>query len=383
MFFKEITSDTFLLLVFILYAVCFIIQMFYYWGIFSRLAFYKNKTKQNQYKPISVVICAKNEYTNLKKNLTLFLEQDYPDYEVVVVNDCSDDDSDYLLRSFSDKYKHLNVVNILKNVNFFSGKKFALAVGIKSAKHDLLLLTDADCQPKSNKWIMEMQNNFIGNTEIVLGYSGHEKKKGFLNKLIRYDTIMTAMQYLSWSLAGVTYMGVGRNLAYNRQLFYKNKGFTSHYQIPSGDDDLFINQVAKRGNTRIEISAQSQTYSAPKKTFYDWYGQKKRHYSTGFLYKTSHKLMLGIFLLSQFLFYSSLAVLLVMLIINSSYYNISIVCSLFVLRMATQMLIFKKTMNKLDEKNLLLISPVLDILFILLASFMAMSNVIVKENKWK
>lgn len=122
MFFKEITSDTLLLSLFILFAVCFIIQMFYYWGIFSRLAFYKSKPKQNQYKPISVVICAKNEYTNLKKNLNLILEQDYPDYEVVVVNDCSDDDSDYLLRSFSDKYPNLNVVNIVKNVNFFWGK---------------------------------------------------------------------------------------------------------------------------------------------------------------------------------------------------------------------------------------------------------------------
>ncbi len=383
MFFKEITSDTLLLSLFILFAVCFIIQMFYYWGIFSRLAFYKSKPKQNQYKPISVVICAKNEYTNLKKNLNLILEQDYPDYEVVVVNDCSDDDSDYLLRSFSDKYPNLNVVNIVKNVNFFSGKKFALAVGIKSAKHDLLLLTDADCTPKSNKWIMEMQNNFTNKAEIVLGYSGYEKKKGFLNKLIRYDTIMTAMQYLSWSLAGVTYMGVGRNLAYNRQLFYKNKGFTSHYQIPSGDDDLFINQVAKKGNARIEISAQSQTSSAPKKTFSEWYRQKKRHYSTGFLYKASHKMMLGIFSLSQVLFYVTMAVLLILLIINASYYNIILICSLYVLRMATQMFIFKKTMNKLDEKNLLLISPVLDILFILFASFMAMSNLVVKENKWK
>jgi biofilm PGA synthesis N-glycosyltransferase PgaC len=383
MFFKEITSDTLLLSVFILYTACFIIQMFYYWGVFSRLAFYKNKQKPNQYKSISIIICAKNEYTNLKKNLAFFLEQDYPDYEVVVVNDCSDDDSEYLLRAFSDKYPHLNVVNIGKNVNFFSGKKFALAVGIKSAKHDLLLLTDADCAPKSNKWIMEMQNNFTDKTEIVLGYSGYEKKKGFLNKIIRYDTIMTAMQYFSWSLAGITYMGVGRNLAYNRQLFFKSKGFTSHYHIPSGDDDLFINQVATKGNTRIEISAQSQTYSAPKKTFSEWYRQKKRHYSTGFLYKTSHKFMLGIFSLSQVLFYAALAVLLVLLLINASYYNIILVCSFYVLRLATQMFIFKKSMNKLDEKNLLLISPVLDILFILFAAFMAMSNLVVKENKWK
>ena len=383
MFFKEISSDTLLFSIFILYAISFLVQMIYYWCIFSKLAFYRKKLFKNQYKPVSVVICAKNEYTNLKKNLPLFLEQDYPDFEVVVVNDCSEDDSNYLLKLFSGKYPQLNIITILKNVNFFTGKKFALAVGIKSAKHNLLLLTDADCTPKSNKWIAEMQNNFSGKTEIVLGYSGFEKKKGFLNKLIRFDTIMTAIQYLSWSLAGKTYMGVGRNLAYNRELFFKSKGFTSHYNIPSGDDDLFINQVATKYNTSIEISVKSQTYSKPKSTFSDWLIQKKRHYSTGFLYKTFHKIMLAIFSISNFLFYASLIVLLILLIMNFSYNNIILICSFLILKIATQMFIFKKSMNKLDEKNLLLISPILDFLFVILNPLITLSNIFVKENKWK
>lgn len=383
MFFKEISSDKLLFAVFILYAFCFLLQMIYYWGIFSQLAFYKKKPLENQYKPVSIVICAKNEYSNLKKNLPLILEQDYPDFEVVVVNDCSEDDTNFLLKSFSEKYPRLNVVSILKNVNFFTGKKFALAVGIKSAKYDLLLLTDADCIPRSNRWIAEMQNHFTAKTEIVLGYSGYEKKKGFVNKLIRFDTIMTAIQYLSWALIGKTYMGVGRNLAYNRQLFFKSKGFTSHYQIPSGDDDLFINQVATKNNVQIEISAQSQSFSEPKLTYATWITQKKRHYRTGFLYKPFHKIMLGMFTLSNFLLYVAFVFLIVLLIVRFSYYNIILVCSLFVLKLATQLFIFKKSMNKLDEKNLLLISPLLDLIFVLLNPFIALSNFIVKENKWK
>ena len=383
MFFKEISSGIILLSIFILYALCFLMQISYYWGIFSRLAFYKKKQIENQYKPVSVIICAKNEYTNLKKNLTLFLEQDYPDFEVVVVNDCSEDDSNYLLKSFADKYPQLNVVTILKNINFFSGKKFALAVGIKSAKHDLLLLTDADCAPKSNRWIAEMQNHFRGKTEVVLGYSGYESKKGFLNKIIRFDTVMTAIQYFSWSLAGKTYMGVGRNLAYNRELFFKAKGFTSHYQIPSGDDDLFINQVATKDNTSIEISVDSQTFSAPKATFHEWLTQKKRHYSTGFLYKPFHKIVLGMFSVSNFLFYATFVALIIILITKFAFYNILFVCSFLILKMATQMFIFKKSMNKLDEKNLLLISPILDFLFILFNPLIALSNFFVKETKWK
>jgi len=383
MFFKEILSNNILLSAFVLYSFCFIIQMVYYWGIFGKFAFYKRKQLPNQYKAVSVIICAKNEYNNLKKNLPFFLEQDYPGYEVVVVNDCSDDDSKYLLKTFSEKYSHLKVITIRQNVNFFRGKKFALAIGIKSAKHDLLILSDADCTPKSNRWIAEMQNNFTGKTDIVLGYSGYEYNKGLLNKLIRFDTIMTAMQYFSWSLLGKTYMGVGRNLAYNKKLFYDAKGFTSHYHISSGDDDLFINKVASKHNTCIEISHQAHTSSAPKKTFNDWILQKKRHYSTSFLYKISHKFMLGIFSISSFLFYFLLIFLLVFFFITFSYSIIIFVCSLFLIRMVTQMIIIKKTMNKLNEKKILLISPLLDLIFVLLNPMIALSNVIVKKNKWK
>jgi poly-beta-1,6-N-acetyl-D-glucosamine synthase len=383
MFYQSILSDNLLFGAFMVLSFSFIILMAYYWGIFSQLAFYRKKTDHIENHPVSVIICAKNEYTNLKKNLPLILEQDYTDFEVVLVNDCSDDDSDYLLKKFSEQYPHLNVVTIKQNVNFFTGKKFALAVGIKSAKHDLVLLTDADCIPKSRRWIFEMQKNFSDKKQIILGYSGYEKRKGFLNRMIRYDTIYTAIQYLSWSLSGMTYMGVGRNLAYNRDLFFKSKGFTSHYHIPSGDDDLFINQVAKRGNTCIEIIPESQTFSAPKLNWNDWFRQKKRHYSTGGLYKKKHKLMLGLFPLCNLLFYAMLIFLLIRLVHDLSLYNIILVLSFYVLKTASQMFIFKKCMKRLDEKNLLLISPVMDFIFIILNPLIAFTNLLVQDNKWK
>jgi len=383
MYFNDFITDPVLFAFTILYAFFFLIQMIYYWGVFRKIAFYKKKPLGNRYQPISVVICAKNEYTNLKKNLQMILDQDYPDFEVVVVNDCSDDDSKYLLKTFAEAYPRLKVVTILKNVNFFTGKKFALALGIKSAKHDIVLLTDADCAPKSNRWIAEMQNNFTGSTEIVLGYSGFEQKKGFMDKLVRYDAVMTAMQYFSWSLAGMTYMGVGRNLAYKKEIFFRNKGFATHYQIPSGDDDLFINQVARKNNTQIEISADSQTYSAAKSGFAEWLKQKKRHYSTGFRYKPFHKLVLGLFTISNFLFYAFFVFLTIKLLIFHPLHNILPILALYAAKIATQMIIFKKTMNKLDENKLLLISPLLDFLFVLLNPMISLSNIIVKQNKWK
>jgi poly-beta-1,6-N-acetyl-D-glucosamine synthase len=383
MFFDAIYTDTLVFILFIIFASAVFIQLLFYWGVFSRLAFYKKKSLEQQYKPVSVVICARNEYTNLKKNLPLFLEQDYPDYEVLVVNDCSDDETEYLLRDFSDIYPHLKIATIKENVNFFGGKKFALAVGIKSAANEQLLLTDADCWPKSNRWIMEMQNNFRNKTEIVLGYSGYKQYKGFLNKLIRFDTVMIAMQYLSFSLIGKTYMGVGRNLAYKKSLFINVKGFTSHYHIKSGDDDIFINQVATRNNSRIEIATAAQTVSEPKKTYTDWVRQKKRHLTTGRYYKFIHKFLLFLYSISNMLFYITFFALLTLLILKLSLYTILLVCALFILKITSQLIIFKKTMVKLQEKNLLLISPLLDLFFIFLNPFFALSNYIIRDTKWK
>lgn len=383
MFFDAIYTDLLVFTLFIVFASAVLIQLLYYWGIFSRLAFYKKRPQEQQYKPVSVVICARDEYPNLKRNLPLFLEQDYPDYEVVVVNDCSEDDTQYLLRDLTEKYPHLKVATINENVNFFRGKKFALAVGIKSAKHEQLLLTDADCWPKSNRWIMEMQNNFKDKTEIVLGYSGYKQYPGFLNKLIRFDTVMVALQYLSYSLIGKTYMGVGRNLAYKKSLFINVKGFTSHYHIKSGDDDIFINQVATKNNTKIEISTAAHTVSEPKKTFTEWQMQKKRHLTTGQYYKFSHKFLLGLFSVSNMLCYVIFFALLTLLLLKMVLYPVLLVCGLFILKVISQLIIFKKTMTKLQERNLLLISPLLDLIFVFLTPFFALSNYFIRDTKWK
>lgn len=362
------------------FALFFLIQIIYYWLVFGLFAFRKNKTKTDTAPnklPISVVIAAKDEYYNLEKNLPLILEQEYPDFEVIVVNDCSSDESDSLLKQLKQKYPHLVNVQVCGNYNKYSGKKFPLSLGIKSAKNDYLILTDADCQPKSKLWLKSIQHHFSEGKEIVLGYGAYEYRKGFLNKIIRFDTFYIALQYFSMALLKMPYMGVGRNLAYKRDLFIKNKGFTSHYNVMSGDDDLFINQISNKRNTAIEFSHQSHTVSAPKEQFGYWLHQKRRHLTTGVHYKFKHKFLLGLFSVSRFGFYGGFLSLLIL----SSFIEIAIAA--FVLRMITQIIVFKKSMNKLDEKNLLLISLLLDFIFVIINTTLITSNFFFRANKWK
>ena len=207
MVFDFIKDNVLFSILFFIFSISAFIQLIYYWVLFSRLAFYRAKSRKRTKEPVSVVICAKDEYENLQTNLPLILEQDYKEFEVVVVNDASEDDTAELLTDLSLKYKNLKIVDIKADLNFFKGKKFPLSIGIKSAKNDIILLTDADCKPESKNWISHMQSAFTGDKKIVLSYGAYEKKKGILNKIIRFDTLHIAIQYLSYALAGIPYMG--------------------------------------------------------------------------------------------------------------------------------------------------------------------------------
>src|SRR2546428_821134 len=237
-------------------------------------AFYAEKQE-----PVSVILCARNESENLQKFLPSLFKQDYPEFEIVVVNDCSYDDSEAVLETFAEQYPNLKIVNLVEHEKYRHGKKFALTLGIKAAKYDLLLMTDADCEPVSEHWIASMQRNFTNETEIVLGFSPYAKTRGFLNSFIRFETFVTALNYFSFALVGKPYMGVGRNLAYRKELFFRNKGFAKHMHLLSGDDDLFVNENATKVNTRVEFANVSQMVSEPKTTFKEYWTQIRRHSS--------------------------------------------------------------------------------------------------------
>jgi glycosyltransferase involved in cell wall biosynthesis len=375
---KEITLLQILpFAVFVLFGISWMIQMIYYWAVYSRLAFYRKKEGTAETMPVSVVICAKNEYQNLLHNLPVVLEQDYPDYEVIVVNDASDDDSIELLNSFTRKYKHLRIFNLERNLNFFSGKKFPLSLGIKSAKNDILLLTDADCRPSGPNWIRDMVSNYNSKTDIVLGYGTYRKTVGFLNQLIRYDAFLVAMQYMSFALAGSPYMGVGRNLSYRKDLFYKAKGFTSHYKLKSGDDDLFINRAATRGNTRIEISPEAHTISIAKANLVQWIIQKRRHYSTAHYYRPVFKFLLSLSYISKLLLYLSFVALMII------HYNWLITLIAFSVFFASHWVLLALCTNKMRENDLAVLSPVLEIILMILSPVIYFSNMLINQEKWK
>jgi len=334
-------------IVFIVFCVVAAVQIFYYLFFFRRLAVYEPPLKTATIsQPVSVIICARDEADNLAKNLPGILVQDYKTtHEIIVVNDNSTDETKYVIDEYKKSFKNLVNIELTQEAKLIMGKKFPLSMGIKSAKYETLILTDADCVPASEFWVEHVQQAYHENTEVVLGYGAYHKKPGLLNKLIRFETFHSALQYFSYALAGIPYMGVGRNLSYKREVFMRNKGFSSINMIPSGDDDLFINKVANKHNTAIMIDPASHTLSEAKKTWNEWMRQKYRHYTTSKYYKPIHKFLLGLYSLSLALFYPLFVASVVM-------YTWWLALSILGLRLLIQAIILYKAMKKLNEKDL-------------------------------
>ena len=365
---------------FFLFQLCFIIQLYYLLVIQKKFSSYKpldlNIEEANF--PVSVIICARNEAKNLQQYLPFVLEQKHQNFEVIVVNDCSSDSSEDVLRTYQDKYPHLKVVKIEEHPRYKTAKKFAVTLGIKAASNEILVFTDADCKPDSENWLSLIAVSYVNpTTEIVLGYSPYLHKSSLLNKLIRYETFQTAINYFSFALNGMPYMGVGRNLSYKKSLFFKGKGFASHMHILSGDDDLFVNQNSTSANTELEIRADSHVWSEPKLTWQAYWGQKMRHMGAGNQYKKQHRFNLGLQAISSIGFYLFLIICLSLKI------ELIALGSIFLLRFLTQLYTYYKPMESLRNKDLRWWFILLDPFYYIYLTALSFAGFFRKKTSWK
>lgn len=287
------------------------VQLFYLLFFYIRLVVYKPKIFYASQPPVSIVICARNESENLMNHIPMIMEQNYPLFEVIVVNDSSWDDSEDILKALQVRYPSLKVVKLNEDLHRMGGKKFALTMGIKATSHERLLLTDADCSPISNDWITNMIYE-IKEDEVVLGVSLMAREKGVCKNFFRFESVHTAANYCSLALGGLPYMGVGRNLSYTKQKFFSVGGFRRHMHITGGDDDLFINEIAPKSTFVVRPDVEAQTTSHSPEKLSEWWEQKRRHLNTSGLYKLKHKLALGIEPLSWWLMWGTALFLVVL-----------------------------------------------------------------------
>ena len=368
------------MLIIIFYFFIFIVavQILYYLGVFGKFAFAKAQKVMPKKIPISVIVCAKNEEENVANFIPLLAQQNYPDFEIVLIDDASSDNTLALFEDFEKQYPNIRLVKVQNNEAFWGNKKYALTLGIKAAKKEYLLFTDADCYPTSQDWITAMSSQFTMQKTIVLGYGKYEKiANSFLNKIIRFETLLTAIQYFSWAKSGHPYMGVGRNLAYKKEEFFNVNGFIEHIQIRSGDDDLFVNQASNAKNTTIAFTPESITLSKPKTTYKEWIIQKRRHVATANYYKSFDKFQLGFFYFSQLLF------IILPIILLAFQFQWILVLSLIGLRYLITWLVVGFSAGKLKEKDVVYWYPVIELVLIFTQINIFVTNIFSKPVHWK
>lgn len=335
---------------------------------------------------VSVIVCARNEQQNLRDYLQALLAQDYPQFEVIVVNDGSVDDSRTLLEYWEKRYRNLRLTFVPIGAQLTSTKKLAITLGAKAAQYDYLLLTDADCRPESPHWISEMMRGFAEQTDIVLGFGAYFSKPTLLNRLIQFDTLFNGLQYLGMAAAGQPYMGVGRNLAYRKELFFAHGGFYGLLNNKAGDDDLFVNREANAHNTAVVCTPDSLTWSVPKTSWTEWLHQKRRHLSVAPKYKFVTKLRLTLEPFSRGLLYAMLIALAVISCQQpavSSLWPMLIAIIAMLLRWIGQAILLNTAAHRWGTTKTLLLIPVWEILLPLITLLMMLIEPLrPKPKRW-
>lgn len=373
--------EQFTLPVYAFFAVA-LIQFVYWLIVFTRFAFKKPHVTQRAdlLPPVSVIVVGRNEEENFRQNLPGILLQDYPQFEVIAVNDQSIDGSEEVLEELEKQHAHMRLVRVPENDQFWHGKKYGLTLGIKAAQYEHLLLTDADCMPHSPEWIREMISGFAGGKEVVLGFGNLRQQPGWVNRLSRFETVLTGLQYFSWAMWGMPYMGVGRNLAYRKSLWFQHNGFIKHIHLPGGDDDLFVNSAATRKNVAVVAKSDAHTDSDSKTTWAEWFRQKRRHFSTSAYYKWHHKFILGTFGATTFLFWP----MAILAALTASELGLYIVAGVAGFRLITQWTVAGLASRFLKNRDIILLWPIMEVIWVVLSIYIQVSSWVgVKQKRWK
>jgi glycosyltransferase involved in cell wall biosynthesis len=326
--------------------------------------------------PVSVIICSHNDLTRLKSCLEKVLKQAYEQFEVLVVDDRSEDGTLAFLQEQSIKHERLRYIRIDQTKPGWNAKKFALTSGVEQAKYNLILLTDSDCVPVSKHWIRKMAGGFRDGIIFALGYGGYLHRPGWLNCFIRYETLTTAIHYLGLALLNKPYMGVGRNLAYLKDHFQDSGGLEPWSSITGGDDDLPVNRRIRASNAAVRLHPKAVTLSHPKQTWKAYFIQKIRHYSVGRYYRTGDQVILAGISMTQLLFWLSFITL---IIIGT---NPLIIVPGFIVRMACLTLAFYYFTEKVGERFTLAAISVLDLAYTLIIPVLGLRALTAKHVQW-
>ncbi len=354
-----------------------LVQLLYHWVVYSRL--FLSKDKNDHPVPgegVSVVIFSRNQYFDLVEKLPLFFQQEYPEFEVIVINFESEDETQELLQRLSYEQKNLKPVLIEKDYNFYAGKKFPVSIAVLTAKYDICLFTDASCIPDSPQWIRSMVSKFDASAEIVLGYSTYQRAKGMLNRFVRFDNLRVAMNYFGFAMAKMPFSGIGKNFAYRKSLFLKHQGLISNYRsVAAGEDDTFINKAGNRKNTRCQYAPESYMISDRNLRYGDWFRLKRHYHASAKHYKSRHRFMLSLCGFTRFLVWGLSIALLAL------WFAPLIALGAFAVYLISELIVYYNNIKRLKEDISVFWVPFFELYLMFLQPVLVLKNLFHRPRK--
>ena len=349
----------------VLFGIITFLELIYYYVIFARFSFHKKKKAVSiQQVPVSVIMVVKDAAGVLLKTLPRLLNQQYAQFEVVIVNDNSQDETKLLVLEYQQQYKNIKLVDLDSAVTTIRGKKFAISMGVRCASYEHLLFTDPECTPSSSHWLGKMAENFVGQTRIVLGYSTYQKRNNPFNRMLHFDTLLNAVEYFSLARIHSTYRGDFKNLAFTAPLFDKQRGFATHNHISYGEEDIFISRAATKNNTAIEFSPDAVTVLQRASNFRYWKDHKLGLFYTRKLNTFKNRFLLNGYAIINLLFY--IALTFAILFTLSDMILLIVTLSIAAVRLISQYLVFGFAAKRLNEKQVIPCLLIYDLIFAIL-----------------
>jgi glycosyltransferase involved in cell wall biosynthesis len=355
-----------------------LLQLIYYVFVYGKVSRYRLPEENYNFPPVSVVLVTKDEQENLKERLPVILEQQYPDFEVVIVNNASSDETEFVLKVFQKIYPQLKVVNLYSEApNKFLGKKYPLSIGIKSAKNDCVLLTNVNCVPNSLFWIMNMVRGLSQTRNTIIGFNFYEREKTLFNSLVQYDTIINAINYGGMALLGNPYKATGDNIIISREEFFNSGSFLSLYNVACGDMELYVNRITKGKKTSVILNEEAYIKTETPQSFSLWCRYKKRNIKTAYYYKFLDKLLVAIPSWTTLFFYATFVTL---FLLNFPWQWILTGC---ILKFAIQIIFFQNASKVLMKNNLCIFAPLFEIFFLVFNTIMGISVLFSRKDRWE
>lgn len=243
---------------------------------------------------VSLVIIAKNDAKFLETNLDLFLNQAYENFEVIVVDDGSYDGTASLVAKYMQKYPILRLTTITPDKKFQHTKKFAVNVGLKAAKNDIVIFTDANCYPCSKNWIDNIQAGFVDGVDVVISYANFVSDNSLLGKFIIYDKLCNFLRFSSFACFDKAIRGDFLNLAFRRDVFISSNSYRGDALSEEGIDVLPIIKLKKSKNISIIINKTSKIYVDYIDIKKEWMYYKLLYFKSMKYYSPFLKLLINI-----------------------------------------------------------------------------------------